>query len=596
VSKPLGGLNLVQKLVLASVIVGLLPMILGFSLSYVSQRDAIRKTMGSAFQVLAHETAEKLGFLINDLLDKATGLARSDALAEAVGAADRNYGRLSPQALRERVERAAARWKSSGGPAGMDRRAADVLEEFRQRNPAQYHLMILTDREGAMVAASPSGLASRFLYRGQIEWESAFDEGRGRRFIGDITWDPALSAYTLNMAIPVLRHGEVAGVLILIHTVDRLFKSVTDVHIGQSDHTMLAASDGSLLFCPIFQIKNHTLSKRFSRAIFQGKDGWTTTQFDVHYPGREAINGYAPVSFKIDRLSPKSLGGQQWVVFTSQNPEETYAPLRSLMRWTALSAGAGALILLGLAILVVRTIVRPITFLRTQARDIIQGIQALPLERRTTATPYVLPKIDIHTGDEIEDLAGAFHDMAGALERTRRFLVETTRRLEEMAIRDELTGLFNRRHVLEELRAEFSRSARFSLSLTCMEIDLDLFKDVNDHYGHQAGDRVLRQISELFQKGFREPDILARIGGEEFLVILPQTDVQGAMAKAERLRQQVAEQLFTIDYEKTIRLTISIGVAAYPDKRIRNIDDLVKIADDALYESKKAGRNRVTVG
>lgn len=571
-------------------------MILGFSLSYISQRDAIRKTMGSAFQVLANETGGKLSLQINELLDRAVELARSDALVAAVGEADRKYNGLGPNAVRERMDRAADRWKSSRDSEPMDPRAGDMLEEFRQRNPAQYHLLVLTDRKGALVAASPRGAARRYLYRGQIEWEAAFDDGRGKLFIGDITWDPALSVYTLNVAIPVRSKGKISGVLILNHTVGRLFKSVTDVHIGHTDHTMLAASDGSLLFCPIFQIKNHTLSKGFSQAIFREKAGWTTTQVDVHYPGREAINGFAPVNFKIEDLSPQSLGGQRWYIFTSQNPEETYAPLRSLLHWTAFSAGIGSVILVVLAILVVRTIVRPITLLRTQAREIIQGIQSLPLERRTTATPYVLPKIDIHTGDEIEDLAGTFYEMTGVLERTRRFLVETTHRLEEMAIRDELTGLYNRRHVLDELKAEFSRSVRFSLPLSCMEIDLDYFKDVNDRYGHQAGDRVLRQISELFQNSFREPDILARIGGEEFLVVLPQTDAPGALAKAERLREQVAQQEFTIDYGRTIGLTISIGVAVYPDERIKNIDHLVKLADDALYQSKRDGRNRVSRG
>jgi len=596
VSKPPGSLNLVRKLVLASIIVGLLPMILGFSLSYISQRDAIRKTMGSAFQVLANETGGKLSLQINELLDRAVEVARSDALVRAAGEADRKYNGLGPNAVRELMDRAAALWKSSKDSEPMDPRAVDMLEDFRQHNPAQYHLLVLTDRKGALVAASPRGTARRYLYGKEIEWEAAFDEGRGKLFIGDITWDPALSAYTLNMAVPVRINGKIGGVLILNHTVDRLFKSVTDVRIGHTDHTMLAASDGSLLFCPIFQIKNHTLSKGFSQALFRETAGWTTTQMDVHYPGREAINGFAPVNFKIDDLSPQSLGGQRWYIFTSQNPEETYAPLRSLLRWTAFSAGIGSVILVALAILVVRTIVRPITLLRTQARDIIQGIQSLPLERRTTATPYVLPKIEIHTGDEIEDLAGTFYEMTGVLERTRRFLVETTHRLEEMAIRDELTGLYNRRHVLDELKAEFSRSVRFSLPLSCMEIDLDYFKDVNDRYGHQAGDRVLRQISELFQKSFREPDILARIGGEEFLVVLPQTDAPGALAKAERLREQVAKQVFTIDYGRTIRLTISIGVAVFPDERIQNIDHLVKLADDALYQSKKDGRNRVSRG
>ena len=594
--KPSVSLNLVPKLVLASIIVGLLPMILGFSLSYLSQREAIRKTMGSAFQVLAHETGAKLILLVNELLGKDTGLAQSDPLIRAAAEADRKYEGLGPNAVREQLDRAAALLKSSKGSERMDPRAMAVLDDFRQANPAQYHLLVLTDRKGALVAASPPGTARRYLYGKEIEWEAAFDEGRGKLFIGDINWDPALSAYTLNMAVPIRSKGKIVGVLILNHAVDRLFKSVTDVHIGHSDHTMLAASDGSLLFCPIFQIKNHTLSKGFSQAIFRESDGWTTTQVDVHYPGREAINGFAPVNFQIEDLSPQSLGGQHWYIFTSQNPEETYAPLRSLFHWTAFSAGIGSVILVVLAFLVVRTIVRPITLLQSHAREIIRAIQSLPLERRTTATPYVLPKIEIHTGDEIEDLAGAFYEMTGVLERTRRFLVETTQRLEEMAIRDELTGLYNRRHVLDELKAEFSRSVRFKLPLSCMEIDLDYFKEVNDRYGHQAGDRVLRQISELFQKSFREPDILARIGGEEFLVVLPQTDASGALAKAEQLRERVAEQEFTIDYGRTIRLTISVGVAVFPDERIKNLDHLVKLADDALYQSKKDGRNRVSRG
>jgi diguanylate cyclase (GGDEF)-like protein len=359
---------------------------------------------------------------------------------------------------------------------------------------------------------------------------------------------------------------------------------------------MLASSDGSLLFCPIFQIKNHTLSKSLSQGIFKEQDGWSTTNADVHYPGREAINGFSPVRLKIEDLSPKSLGGQRWYIFTSQNPEETYEPLRSLLGWTALSAGMGVLILVILAVLVVRTIVRPITLLRGQAHEIIQGIQALPMDRRKIVTPYVVPKMNIRTGDEIEDLAEAFSEMAGVLESTRRLLSETTRRLEEMAITDELTGLYNRRHVMEELKAEFSRSMRFGLTLSCLAIDLDFFKEVNDRYGHLAGDDVLRQISDLFHMNFREPDILARSGGEEFLVILPQTDIQGALAKAELLRKQVEQQAFTVEGGTTIHMTISIGAAAYPDERIHDMDHLIKIADDALYRSKETGRNRVSRG
>ncbi|MBI3995148.1 MAG: GGDEF domain-containing protein [Nitrospirae bacterium] len=595
-SKPLSRLNIFRKLVLASIVVGLLPMILGFSLSYYSQRNTITETMGSTFQSLAHETGVKLGLLIQDLLDKAVGLAQSDRLVESAADADRKYEGMNPDQIRAFIDRASARSNSSVDIGAMNRRAADALEEFRRRDPKQYHLLVLTDREGTVVAASPPERATRYTYRGEIEWEAAFDGGKGKLFIGDITLDTILSAYTLNMAVPVHRDGKIAGVLLLIHTVDRLFKSVTDVRIGKTDHTMLAASDGSLLFCPIFQIKNHTLSKLLSQGIFKDQDGWSTTKNDVHYPGREAINGFAPVDLKIENLSARSLGEQRWYIFTSQNPTETYEPLRSLLRWTALSAGMGVLILVVLAVLVIRTIVRPITLFQAHAREILQGIQALPMDRQKPVAPYVLPRMDIQTGDEIEDLAGTFSEIVGALENSRRLLYETTRRLEEMAITDELTGLYNRRHVMEELKAEFSRSMRFGLPLSCLAIDLDFFKEVNDRYGHLAGDEALRQISDLFQKNFREPDILARSGGEEFLVILPQTDIQGALAKAELLRKQVEQQDFTVERGTTIHMTISIGAAAYPDERIHTMDHLLKTADDVLYRSKETGRNRVSRG
>ena len=136
-----GGLNLFRKLVLASIAVGLLPMILGLSLSYVSQRDIIQKTMGSAFQVLARETGVKLGLLIHDLLDRAMDLAQSDRLAEVTTGADRRDKGLV-----------------------MDRRAVDLLEEFRPRNPLQYHLIILTDREGKVIGASPRYLCSPVVF------------------------------------------------------------------------------------------------------------------------------------------------------------------------------------------------------------------------------------------------------------------------------------------------------------------------------------------------------------------------------------------------------------------------------------------------
>ena len=589
-------LKLFRKTVLASIVVGLLPLLLAFTLSYRFEKQTIQRTMGSAFQVLAQETGGKLGLLIEDLLDRAQQLARSEALAKAVLRANERYAGMSPEQRKSAVAAAEATWSAPPARPALDRSAARELEEFRRHSPSQYHIVLVTDREGALVAASPNGSVAHYDHRSDPEWDAAFDGGRGRVYLGDITWNAELAAYTLNAAVPIRHNAEVVGMVLVIHTVDRLFRSVTDVRIGRTDHTMLANNDGTLLFCPIFQIKNHTLSPILTNELFQPQPGWNITRADVHYPGRPALNGFAPVRLRTLDLSSKSLGGKQWFIFTSQNPDETFSPLRDLFFWTALAAGLGLVILVVLAVLVVRKIVRPIMILQERARAISQGIRELPRATLDAPPASELPNMSIQTGDEIEDLAGMFSEMARVLQSTRQLLATTTRRLEEMAITDELTGLYNRRHAWDELRAELSRSVRFNLNLSCISMDLDFFKQVNDHYGHAGGDDALRQFANLLRRNFREPDLLARVGGEEFLAVLPQTDSQGARAKAELLRKQVEEAEFAVGQGRVIHMTVSLGVATFPDPRIKDINDLLKVADDALYRAKGAGRNQVILG
>lgn len=162
-----------------------------------------------------------------------------------------------------------------------------------------------------------------------------------------------------------------------------------------------------------------------------------------------------------------------------------------------------------------------------------------------------------------------------------------------MATTDELTGLYNRRYFIERLNNEFERFKRFQSKFSFLMIDIDLFKNINDNYGHKCGDLVLQKTSEAMGKTLRSYDILARVGGEEFAIILPETDIKSAETIAERLRKRVYEN--SIQYEDIeIKITISIGVTqSYINDK--NIDDIIVRADRALYISKEKGRNSVTV-
>jgi diguanylate cyclase (GGDEF)-like protein len=166
------------------------------------------------------------------------------------------------------------------------------------------------------------------------------------------------------------------------------------------------------------------------------------------------------------------------------------------------------------------------------------------------------------------------------------------RAVEQQAITDHLTGLANRRRFSESLGLEVSRAERFEGSVSLVLADLDDFKRVNDRFGHQTGDEVLRRFADLMRESMREFDLAARHGGEEFAVLLPETDLEGGVRLAERLAEALRDERFTTRGGETFSVTSSFGVAAFPD--VSSAEQLMLAADRALYEAKKEGKNRVS--
>jgi two-component system cell cycle response regulator len=163
----------------------------------------------------------------------------------------------------------------------------------------------------------------------------------------------------------------------------------------------------------------------------------------------------------------------------------------------------------------------------------------------------------------------------------------------EMAITDPLTGLYNRRYMERHLATLIEQAAARGKPLTALVIDIDYFKSVNDTYGHDAGDDVLREFATRIRKSVRNIDLACRYGGEEFVIVMPETDMAVATIVAERLRRRIASESFPIQQgARTIAVTISIGIATL-DSTDDNVATLLKRADQALYRAKRDGRNRV---
>ena len=179
------------------------------------------------------------------------------------------------------------------------------------------------------------------------------------------------------------------------------------------------------------------------------------------------------------------------------------------------------------------------------------------------------------------------------LSRFASIAVENSR-LYRMATLDRMTGLYVHHYFQERLAEEIKRSERNQMPLTLIMADLDNFKRVNDTYGHQSGDIILKDVAKIIHNNIRSFDIAARNGGEEFAVILTDTDIAAANHIAERLRKKVEAAVFS-GAAVPLKITISIGIAQYNPKEDKNKDDLIKKADMALYEAKNSGKNLVVI-
>jgi len=164
--------------------------------------------------------------------------------------------------------------------------------------------------------------------------------------------------------------------------------------------------------------------------------------------------------------------------------------------------------------------------------------------------------------------------------------------MKDMAVYDTLTRLYNRSHLNQVLEAEFKKSFIEKQPLSVVMVDIDHFKAINDRYGHDEGDKVLIHVASLLMASLRKHDIVARFGGEEFVVVLPKAIMKDAVVIAERIRRSVEATPLDVGKEK-VHVTVSLGIAAIPAVWPESKEELIKFADIALYEAKGKGRNRV---
>ena len=285
--------------------------------------------------------------------------------------------------------------------------------------------------------------------------------------------------------------------------------------------------------------------------------------------------------------------------------EETYVPLAQGIPGSVLKTGST------LWIPDMQTSGNPLKISRKQKMDIPGSILVLPVSAMgkiqgcmeiVSGCPNKLDEIEYHLGSiVVKHIASSLENILtrqelaavnSRLQEKDLNLTQLNKKLEQLAHTDEATGLHNRRRLMEQLDMEVARARRYGEVFSCFMIDIDDFKSVNDKYGHQAGDEILRQTGALLRRSLRRSDFIARYGGEEFTVLLPRTNSAGAFHAAENLRSNFMNHEFPLP-EASIRIAISIGIASCTSFNRLDAQQIIQSADDALYRAKRSGKNRV---
>jgi diguanylate cyclase (GGDEF)-like protein len=448
------------------------------------------------------------------------------------------------------------------GAAGPNlRRLNDYLNSVRERFGDYVELMVV-DPQGRLLATS-----ARQIRTIQMPYHWTNDVLDDEPALGDPYRDEVLGATLVVVAVPIhVQSGRFFGALaakISLGSVEQTFRQYSPSDSGRIYLvTTDTASNGTI-------VSGRGSGIRLPTATLQQMAARDT-----------GLTHYRSFDSKLVVGSLSREPGLPWRVVAEEPASSAFGQVTRLRRLmvmlpAALLAGIGLIAyFLGLLI------VRPLDRLTKGAAKVAAGDLDVDLP--------------VHSGGEVGYLTKMFNTMVVRLREGREALDaanETLRRkneeLERLSVTDGLTGLYNRRRLMETLTDEARRSQRLKHTFAVLMVDVDHFKKYNDTFGHPAGDAVLTRVAGMLREATREVDFVARYGGEEFLVLLPETGMAEALDISERIRTRIAAEVFPGRH-----MTVSIGVAEFP-LHGETPDQVVAAADEALYEAKREGRDKV---
>ena len=406
------------RIVLAIVLVGCIPLLIGLLLAHVSGMRSLRDVIGSNFQTIAEQAAERLTLLVQSEIQGVRLLASAPLrVRQPVEMANRSYPddwSAAQRLIHARIQE----WEQGRdhGVRLLDGELSRFLLETKVRDGDKMVGLLITDRYGALVAASSE---PDHYFLGQEPWWSALQSGGlDRVYVSGLIAGQEGSfrtpEETIDIAVPILddRQHTVIGAIKASYRFDSMFAMIKQLRIGETGHAMLFDAAGNPLVCPILPRQAHRIPSQLMAMIVSSVPGWAIAEDDGH-GATQTVIGHAPVT-------GLTLPDNSWHVFVRQQPEESYAPIRDQVRNLAAIGLVMVVLLWAMGRYVAARIARPIHVLHTGVEEISQGTYGGPL--------------DIRTGDEFEELAAAVHRMSDRLQASR---TELTKLNEDLARRVE---------------------------------------------------------------------------------------------------------------------------------------------------------------
>jgi diguanylate cyclase (GGDEF)-like protein len=525
-----------SKILAFALLVTLIPTGLTAWISYTQNRRALEEKISQELLSASAQTAREMDVWLKERLYDLRVFASSYEVSENLTG------------------------KSSGSRAHT--RLSDYLNSVRERF-SDYEELVVLDPRGRMVASSASQPRPLRLPR---DWTSELSATNA--VVGEAFWDQSLAKGILLVAVPVQRaDGSIVGALAARLNLRGAKEGLLAFAPGTSGQVYLLGTAGNLV------VSSLTSSPDIMRVTLRPEilERLTKRQGDVvAYTGVSGVEVLGSLK-EVPRIG--------WSVLAEIPAEAAYQQVR---RFRDLTLAIVAGLLLGVTAIGYRLaliVVRPLERLTKGAAEVAEGDLAVDLP---TAT------------GEVGDLTYVFNHMVGRLRQSRQELDAVNETLREqneelgrLSASDSLTGLSNRRILTQRLSEELLRSQRQNHAFAVLMLDVDHFKKYNDAHGHPAGDEVLKRVASILRTCTRAGDCTARYGGDECAILLSGKGAEAAVQLAERIRERVSQEEFPAG-----KITVSVGIAEFPHHG-HTADALISSADEALYEAKREGRNRV---